>query len=193
MAADHYATLGVDASATAAELRTAYLKLARANHPDKFSGPARDRAETKMRSINEAWNVLGVAHKRREYDAGRSSKSGPSAGGASAGAGRTQWGAKSSGATRGHAHFQPFDDEPIRRQDVDLDPTPIQGSKGIPRWVPFLPILLFVGGLLTIGFATMVSASGLFALGVIALILGGISFLMLPLLVMSRAERDPDL
>ena len=47
-------------------------------------------------------------------------------------------------------------------------------------------------GILTVAFGTMVDASGVFALGVICTVLGLVCFLMLPLVVMSRAERDPD-
>lgn len=187
MAVDHYRTLGVVSSATAADLRTAYLKLARANHPDRFDGNERDRAQVRMQQINEAWNVLGVAHKRREYDAkqpGPSSRSGRAPGSASRGPGQQR---------RGHAHFIPFDDGPINRSDIDLDATPITGSKGIPRWVTFLPVVLVAFGIFTLGFGTLVDAPAVFALGLVSLAFGGVCFLMLPLVVMSRAERDPDL
>lgn len=180
MAVDHYNTLGVIPNATAADLRTAYLKLARANHPDKFDGNERDRAQARMQQINEAWNVLGVAHKRREYDANQ-----PRSGSASYWPGQQR---------RGHAHFMPFDDDdPSERSDIDLDATPIAGSRGIPRWVTFLPVVLVVFGTLTLAFGTMVDAPGVFALGIVSLAFGGVCFLMLPLVVMSRAERDPDL
>lgn len=179
--ADHYTTLGVGPSASAADLRTAYLKLARANHPDKFDGADRKAAEARMQQINEAWNVLGVRHKRSEYDATRPANSGPQA---TTGASK---------ARRGHSHFRPFDDDPVQRSDFDLDPTPIAGSRGLPRWAAFLPICFVAGGILTLAFATMVAAGGLFALGIILIVLGTLSFLMMPLVVMSRADRDPDL
>jgi hypothetical protein len=191
MAVDHYKTLGVIPSATTADLRAAYLKLARANHPDRFDGHGRDAAQVRMQQINEAWNVLGVARKRREYDVKQqrpTSRQGsaPGSGSASHGPGQQR---------RGHAHFRPFDDGPIDRSeiDIDLDSTPIVGSKGIPRWVTFLPVVLFVFGILTLGFGTMVDAPGVFALGIVSLVFGGVCFVMLPLVVMSRAERDPDL
>ncbi|MCH9804093.1 DnaJ domain-containing protein [bacterium] len=195
MSVDHYNTLGVIPTASAADLRAAYLKLARKHHPDQFDGPDRDRAEGRMQQINEAWNVLGVVHKRREYDAKQSmatglrdNRSGNSRSGNN--------GQRSTGASqqrRGHAHFKPFDDDPNDRSDVDFDARPIAGSRGIPRWVTFLPVLLVVFGLVTLAFGTMVNANGVFALGLIAMALGAVCFLMLPLFVMSRAERDPDL
>lgn len=179
--ADHYTTLGVGPSATAADLRTAYLKLARANHPDKFEGADRKTAEARMQQINEAWNVLGVRHKRREYDATRPADEGPaSTTGASSG-------------RRGHAHFRPFDDDPVQRADIDLDPTPIAGSRGLPRWAAFLPVSFAAGGFLTFATGTVVASGGVLALGLVLLGLAVVSFLMMPLVVMSRAERDPDL
>lgn len=180
MSVDHYNTLGVIPTASAADLRTAYLKLARANHPDKFEGDARQKAEIRMQQINEAWNVLGVKHKRGEYDAKRPKTA-------------SQPGASSRpGQRRGHSHFKPFDDDPIERADIDLDARPIAGSKKIPRWMAFLPVGLFVIGIFTLAFGTMVNAAGVFALGIMALALAAVCFLMLPLFVMSRAERDPD-
>lgn len=179
--ADHYTTLGVGPSATAADLRTAYLKLARAHHPDKFEGADRQVAEARMQQINEAWNVLGVRHKRREYDATRPADQGP----------RSATGASKS--RRGHAHFRPFDDDPVQRADIDLDPTPISGSRGLPRWAAFLPVAFVAGGIFTLALGTMVAAGGVFALGIILVALGAIAFLMMPLIVMSRADRDPDL
>jgi len=179
MAPDHYKTLGIAPSASAADLRAAYLKLARSNHPDKFEGNRREAAQAKMQAINEAWNVLGVAHKRREYDAIRPTDIPNSPG---------------PKTMRGNAHFRAFhDDESFAEPDIDFDTTPIAGSKGLPRWMAMAPVGLVVAGLVTVGFGTMVNASGIFALGLMALALGGVAFLMLPLFVMSRAEKDPEL
>lgn len=181
MSVDHYRTLDVAPGASTAELRTAYLKLARANHPDMFAGPRREAAESRMQEINEAWNVLGVAHKRKEYDASRPEVSGPGA---------------STGPRRGNAHFRPFnddDDDLIDRSDVDLDPTPLSGSGSIPRWLTMMPIVLVICGILFFGVGVLVNASGVIAIAAIVVALGGVSFLMMPLIVMSRAERDPNL
>lgn len=181
MSADHYRTLDVAPSATSAELRTAYLKLARANHPDGFNGAERQAAETRMQAINEAWNVVGVAHKRKEYDATRPDAPGPTA---------------SSGPRRGNAHFRPFDDDDddlIDRTDVDLDPTPLSGSGTVPRWITMMPVVLVVWGVLFFGVGVLVNAASVIAFAAIIVALGAVSFLMMPLIVMSRAERDPNL
>lgn len=178
---DHYRTLGTKPSASAGDLRAAYLKLARANHPDKFDGENRKTAEQRMQAINEAWNVLGVAHKRREYDRTIAQDSGKTA--------------SQPGPRRGNETFRPFaHDVEYDVADLntpDLDATPIAGSRAMPRWAAFVPVILVASGILILAFGTMVNSAGVFAVGIVCFVLGLVSFLMLPLLAMSRAERDP--
>jgi DnaJ domain len=69
--ATHYETLGVARSASAAEVRRAYLARARSLHPDRYvdAGPERRRAvERQMQDVNEAWRVLGDPGRRGRYD-----------------------------------------------------------------------------------------------------------------------------
>ena len=70
---NHYEVLGVEATISAAELRSAYLRLARRYHPDFQHGQqesARSAAdsELRMRQINAAWQVLGSTKDRAAYD-----------------------------------------------------------------------------------------------------------------------------
>lgn len=63
---DYYATLGVSKDATATEIKKAYRRLARENHPD--AKPDDSRAEARFKDIGEAYSVVGDAAMRKEYD-----------------------------------------------------------------------------------------------------------------------------
>ena len=68
---DHYAALGVRPDADAAEIRRAWIRAARANHPDRrgdVNQEQTERSDRRMRAVNEAWRVLGRAESRRLYD-----------------------------------------------------------------------------------------------------------------------------
>ncbi len=63
---DYYSILGVNKKAGADEIKKAYRKLAVKYHPDK--NPDNKAAEEKFKSITEAYEVLGNAEKRKQYD-----------------------------------------------------------------------------------------------------------------------------
>jgi DnaJ-class molecular chaperone len=63
MAKDFYKTLGVNKSATEAEIKTAFRKLAHEHHPDKNGGD-----DAKFKEINEAYQTLSDKQKRASYD-----------------------------------------------------------------------------------------------------------------------------
>jgi curved DNA-binding protein len=63
---DYYKTLGVPKTASQAEIKKAYRKLARQWHPD--SRPGDKDAERKFKELNEANAVLSDASKREKYD-----------------------------------------------------------------------------------------------------------------------------
>ena len=64
---DFYKTLGVSPDADDAEIKKAYRKLARANHPDQHPGD--EAAEQRFKEIGEAYQVLSDAEDRQQYDA----------------------------------------------------------------------------------------------------------------------------
>ena len=67
---DYYKILGVSKDAKPEEIKKAFRKLARENHPD--ANPGNAAAEKKFKEISEANDVLSDPDKRKEYDEARS-------------------------------------------------------------------------------------------------------------------------
>jgi hypothetical protein len=62
---DFYTILGAEADASREDLERRYKRLARDHHPDRGGD------EERMKSLNEAWRVLGDEDSRRAYDSRR--------------------------------------------------------------------------------------------------------------------------
>lgn len=62
---DFYEVLGISKTATAAEIKKAYRKLAKEKHPDRNKGA---NADAEFREVQEAYEVLSDDNKRKAYD-----------------------------------------------------------------------------------------------------------------------------
>ena len=117
---DYYELLGVTKRSTPAEIKKSFRKLARKYHPDV--NPGDSTAEARFKEINEAYEVLGDAEKRRKYDAlganWRHYEQAQAAGGAPFGfggappAGQTHWNVSFGGAPG--SGFRPMSEEEVR-------------------------------------------------------------------------------
>ncbi len=63
---DYYDVLGVDKSASADQIKSAYRKLAVKHHPDKNKGDK--AAEEKFKEASEAYHVLSNSERKQNYD-----------------------------------------------------------------------------------------------------------------------------
>ena len=110
-----YDVLGVAPSAPPAEVRQAYVALARQHHPDRTGGDA-----SAMRAVNEAWATLSDPARRAAYD--RTLRVPPAA---------------------PAEERSPRTDEEDLLADL-ADDTPLGGRVVLPRWISLLPVTVFV-------------------------------------------------
>lgn len=130
---DYYEILGVPRDASPEQIKKAYRKLARANHPDVAGDdPA---AEERFKDVSRAYDVLGNADKRRSYDLGGDPAS--AGGGAGGGFGfqdifETFFGAAGAQAQRGPVPRARRGQDALVRLDLDLADV----TFGVHREVP---------------------------------------------------------
>lgn len=173
---DHYSVLGVTEDASAAQIRQAYLRLARTHHPDfhEASGDgSRVSNEREMQRINQAWTVLGDPARRRDYDERRRSA-----------AGATTAGERVRPEPADYT-FVPFDDD-----DTDyaaLIDDAVEGTE-VPTWMQLLPVLLLLGGIALFIFGVMINLAPVLTVGLISSVLGVLGFLASPALAIARSR-----
>ena len=69
MKVNYYEVLGVERSASEQEIRERFRRLARENHPDRYTGPDKSDAERRFQTLTEAVNVLTNSTRRKQHDA----------------------------------------------------------------------------------------------------------------------------
>jgi DnaJ-class molecular chaperone len=95
LARDPYQELGVSRSASADEIRKAFRKLAKENHPD--TNPGDTPAEERFKRVSAAFDIVGDPEKRKKFDAGEIDADGRPAYGGFAG-GQGPWGSRPAGS-----------------------------------------------------------------------------------------------
>ncbi|WP_293675778.1 DnaJ C-terminal domain-containing protein [uncultured Phenylobacterium sp.] len=95
MARDPYQELGVLRTASAGEIRKAFHKLAKENHPD--TNPGNKAAEERFKKVSAAFDIIGDVEKRKKFDAGEIDADGRETFGGGFGGARGPWGAQPGG------------------------------------------------------------------------------------------------
>jgi len=116
MKKDLYAVLGVSKSATEAEVKTAYRKLARKYHPDVNKNEA-----DKFKEISAAYEIIGDKEKRTKYDAGEIDSEGKPTAYGMYGSGTSGFGGAGGnpfGSGSGRGQGSPFDFSSIFGEDI---------------------------------------------------------------------------
>ncbi len=108
MASDPYTVLGVPRSASADEIRKAFRKLAKQNHPD--TNPNNKAAEERFKQVSQAFDILGDADKKKKFDAGEIDNDGRETFRGFGGGGQGPWGPPPGGGFGGRGgHAESFE------------------------------------------------------------------------------------
>jgi hypothetical protein len=158
-----YEVLGVPPTAPAAQVRQAYVALARRHHPDRAGGDA-----ATMRAVNEAWATLSDPVRRARYDRSLRPPDAPAAAAAPSGIPRT-------------------DEEELL---ADLaDDTPLGGRVVLPGWLSLLPVAVFA---LSIGIGVLgvlFASPSTLAVGVVLFVVSCAMFLVAPFVALLSSRR----
>ena len=157
-----YEVLGVQPSATDAEIHRAYVRLARRWHPDVNGGSP--EAEDRMRAVNEAWAVLGDPSRRARHDRARPDP--------------------------GFVPDDPVDDDVDPRTVPDTpyrQPSGIQA-----RWsaVASMPVVLFAAAVVAAACGFWFENGGLLGIGVVLFGLACAAMALVMLTALVGARRD---
>ncbi len=155
----HYEVLGIDPSATTAEVRDAYLALARQHHPDREGGDG-----ARMRAVNAAWAALGDPGRRARYD--------------------LTLGAASM-AIRPEPASAPHEDLLADLADEE----PIGGRVVLPRWLSLLPVAVFASSVVVGGGGVLFGSGPTIALAATLFVVSCAMFLAAPFVALLSSRR----
>lgn len=195
MPVNHYEALGVPMGADPAEIRRAYVRLARRHHPDLHhtEGPqAQVTARRRMLEVNAAWAVLGDPDRRRRYD--HQVRSGSVGEGTPVTEAGTPVGRD--GQVRPGRAWSPLADDTdwmsdfeAWRQETDRlpedPPAPNEGRNSLA----IIPVALFVAAVAAGCVALVMKARPLLAAAYVGVALSAVAFFTLPLIEMARRRR----
>jgi hypothetical protein len=171
----HYEVLGVDPGASTEEIHRAYLAAARRHHPDRVAVGDTDGSDDRMREVNAAWAVLSDRDRREFYDL-----------------------TLGIGGARRSGHVADLDDTFVPYDDGDSDEGAddwrYEPDVGDPRTAPsrrvvLAPVLLGSLAILMLVAWILLDDSRLGAAAGFLGLLTLLSFLLVPLVAMSRAAR----
>ena len=166
--------LGVARDAPVEEIRRAYVALARRTHPDvRGDDPA---ADEQMRRINLAWEMLSDASSRAALDLRLTQQPQPSPR------------PRASPAAKETARRD--DDFDFGHDDFDVDDRPITEGD-LPGWMRLGAPLAFVLGIFAVILGVMAGGFVLVRLGLLALGLSVLLFMLSPFVVLVRSRGGP--
>ncbi len=169
---DPYRELGVERTATDAEIRRAYLRLARRTHPDVRGDDS--EADEKMRRLNEAWTLLSDPASRAAVDL----------------AAKPQPAQASQPTVAGRGAPQDSDDEDHYwwAETIERDDRPLSAGR-LPAWMQMGAPALFVFGVFSVIVGAMVAFAAAVVFGLVALAVSGLMFMLAPFVVLVTSRR----
>ena len=161
-----YEVLGVDPAASDAEIRRAYVALARRFHPDVHPG-----GEERMRRVNEAWAVLGDRARRAEWDRAHA--------------------ARAAEEPRGFRPDDPVDDGFDPRDLVDAPYRPTTRRQQERRgMVTFAPVFVFASAVATAFSGVFFDSPLLLGVGVVLFSVACLAMVAVLLMTLVDARHD---